>query len=41
MIEVLANLALATLVVLAVSLCVLMPLLVFAAIKDLKERGAK
>jgi hypothetical protein len=41
MIELLANLALATLVVLAVSLCVLMPLLVFVAIKDLKNRGAK
>lgn len=41
MIEVVANLALATLVVLALSLCVIMPLIVFAAIKDLKNRGAK
>lgn len=41
MIELLANLALVGLVLLAVGLCVLMPLLVFAAIKDLKERGEK
>jgi len=41
MIEFLANLALVGLVLLAVGLCVIMPLIVFAAIKDLKERGAK
>ncbi len=41
MIEFLANIALVAIIVLALSLCVIMPLIVFAAIKDLKNRGAK
>jgi len=40
-IELLANVALTLIVLLAVGLCVFMPLLVFAAIKDLKNRGEK
>jgi hypothetical protein len=40
-IEFLANVALVGHVLLAVGLCVIMPLIVFAAIKDLKNRGAK
>ena len=39
--ETIANVTLALVVLLAVGLCVFMPLLVFAAIKDLKNRGAK
>lgn len=41
MIEFLANVALVGIVLLTVGLCVIMPLIVFAAIKDLKNRGAK
>jgi hypothetical protein len=41
MIEFLATAALVMLVVLAIGLSIIMPLIVFAAILDLKNRGAK
>lgn len=41
MIEFIGNVSLVFLTLVAVSLCVFMPLLVFAAIKDLKNRGEK
>jgi hypothetical protein len=40
-IELLGNIMLVALIVIAIGLCVIMPLIVFAAIKDLKNRGAK
>jgi hypothetical protein len=41
MIEFVANVSLVFLTLVAVSLCVIMPLIVFAAIKDLRDRGSK
>jgi len=41
MIEMLVNIVLINLVLLSIGLCITMPLLVFAAINDLKERGSK
>ena len=41
MIEFLANIALVMLVVLSIGLSVILPLIVFAAVLDLKNRGEK
>jgi hypothetical protein len=41
MIKFIADVALVSLILLAVTLCFIMPIIVYAAIKDLKNRGAK
>ena len=41
MIKFIADVALVSLILLAVTLCFIMPIIVYAAIKDLKNRGEK